>query len=329
MNILVAGGAGYIGSHAIKQLLQAGHKVSVIDNLSFGHRRAVAPQADFFKHDLAETAAVVRVLDRQKIDCVLHFAAWISVGESVQRPVGYYDNNTAGTISLLKAMLAVGTSRLVFSSTAAVYGEPLQTPITETCPRLPINPYGRSKWFVEQILADLAEANSDFGAIAFRYFNVAGAATDGTLGEEHDPETHLIPLVLQAILKRRERLTVFGTDYPTPDGTCIRDYIHVEDLCDAHIRAIGAIEPGTKREYNLGIGHGYSVREVISAAERVTALTVPVEYGARRAGDPAELYADSTLAQNQLGWTPRHLDLDEIVETAYRWYRDNPDGYAD
>ncbi len=317
MNVLVAGGAGYIGSHAVKQLIEAGHRVTVVDNLSRGHRDAIAPEATFVQLDTAQTEPLAELLTRQAIDCVMHFAAFTYVGESIERPLDYYDNNTAATVGLLKAMALARTARLVFSSTAAVYGQPDVAPITESCACRPINPYGRSKWFVEQILEDLARANPDFGAIAFRYFNVAGAAADGTLGERHDPETHLIPLVLMAAMGKRDKLTVFGTDYPTPDGTCIRDYIHVEDLCDAHIRAIDTIRPGEKKTFNLGIGRGYSVREVIDAVVRVTGLSVPVEYGPRRPGDPAILYADSTRAQAELGWTPKYQDLDPIIQTAF------------
>jgi UDP-glucose 4-epimerase len=277
MNVMVAGGAGYIGSHAVKQLIEARHRVVAVDNLYRGHRQAVDRRAVFQKIDLAETAVLAELLAKQAIDCVMHFAALAYVGESVADPLAYYDNNTAGTISLLKAMKRAGVKRLVFSSTAATYGEPQSVPIVETLPQQPINPYGWSKWCVERVLKDYLAADPQFAFVALRYFNVAGAAADGSLGEDHDPETHLIPVLLLAALGRREKVTVFGTDYPTPDGTCIRDYVHVEDLCAAHIVASNALKPGNTRFYNLGIGRGDSVKEVIESARRVTGIEFPVE----------------------------------------------------
>lgn len=329
MNVLVAGGAGYIGSHAVKQLIEAGHRVVVVDNLDRGHRRAVHPDATFCKLDLAETAVLADVLRQHRVDCVMHFAALTYVGESVAEPLRYYWNNTAGTMSLLEAMRASGVRRLVFSSTAAVYGEPERTPIVETDPMWPINPYGRSKRFVERILEDHVAADKQFAFVALRYFNVAGAAADGSLGEDHDPETHLVPLVLMSALGRREKLTVFGTDYPTPDGTCIRDYIHVEDLCAAHITAMDALRPGDARFYNLGIGRGYSVKEVLEAAEQVTGVEIPVAQGERRPGDPAILFADAQKVRAELGWSPRYNDVEQIVATAWNWFKNHPDGYGD
>ena len=270
MNVLVAGGAGYIGSHAVKQLIEAGHRVVAVDNLFRGHAQAVDRRAAFHKIDLCDTQALAEVLTQHAIQCVMHFAALAYVGESVAEPLAYYDNNTAGTISLLKAMDRAGVKRLVFSSTCATYGEPETTPIVETMRQEPVNPYGWSKLFVERMLRDYAAADPQFAFVALRYFNVAGAAADGSLGEDHDPETHLIPVLLLAALGRREKVTVFGTDYPTPDGTCIRDYIHVEDLCAAHLAAMKALMPGDTRFYNLGIGQGYSVKEVVESARRVT-----------------------------------------------------------
>lgn len=328
MNVLVAGGAGYIGSHAVKQLVEAGHRVVVIDNLYRGHAQAVHPQAVFEKLDLAATDALAALLRQHKIECVMHFAALAYVGESVTEPLSYYENNTWGTVSLLKAMHAAGVPRMVFSSTCATYGEPAGVPIVETMPQRPINPYGWSKLFVEQVLKDYAAATPSLGFAALRYFNVAGSAADGSLGEDHTPETHLIPVVLQTVLGQREKVTVFGTDYPTPDGTCIRDYIHVEDLCDAHIVAMNAIRPGDQRFYNLGIGKGYSVNEVIDAVRRVTGREVPVEYGARRPGDPAVLFADATKIRRELGWSARYTSIDEIVATAWQWFQKHPGGYA-
>jgi UDP-glucose 4-epimerase len=328
MNVMVAGGAGYIGSHAVKQLIEAGHRVLVIDNLFRGHAQAVHREADFLKIDLAETKTLADALAKHSIDCVMQFAALTYVGESVADPLSYYDNNTAGTISLLKAMKQTGVKRLVFSSTAATYGEPETTPIVETMRQSPINPYGWSKWCVERILRDYVAADANFSYVALRYFNVAGSAADGSLGEDHDPEPHLIPVLLQAILGKRDKVTVFGTDYPTPDGTCIRDYIHVEDLCDAHITAMNALKPGDSRFYNLGIGKGYSVKEVIESAQRVTGKKVPHEYGARRPGDPAVLFANADKIRRELGWSARYVEIDKIVSTAWNWFQKHPNGYG-
>jgi len=328
MNVMVVGAAGYIGSHAVKQLLQSGHRVVAIDNLHRGHRQAVHPQASFQQIDLADTAALGEVLREYAVDCVMHFAALAYVGESVTDPLSYYHNNTAGAISLLRAMQAAGVRRLVFSSTCAVYGEPEATPIVETMRRRPISPYGWSKWCAERVLEDFAAAEKEFAFAALRYFNVAGAAADGSLGEDHNPETHLIPTLLLAALGRRERVTVFGTDYPTPDGTCIRDYIHVEDLCAAHIVAMDALRPGDRRFYNLGIGRGYSVREVIESARRVSGRAIPLEYGDRRQGDPPVLFANARKIQEELGWSPHYTELDPIVASAWNWHKNHPQGFA-
>lgn len=327
MNILVTGGAGYIGSHAVRSLLKTGHSVVVLDNLSYGHREAVPTDVPFYQVDLFETDRIEEILRKHEIEAVMHFAALISVGESVQKPLLYYRNNAAGAMSLLEAMERVGVKRFVFSSTAATYGEPEATPIYETTRQAPINPYGRSKWFVEQILCDIAAADSEFGFVAFRYFNVAGASEDGTIGEDHQPETHLIPLVMFAAMGKRDEITVFGTDYPTPDGTCIRDYVHVEDLVDAHVLGIEALKDGDTRFYNLGIGRGYSVREILDAAAKATRKEIPIKYGPRREGDPARLYADSTLVQKELGWKPQHTDVEEVIESAWRWHTTHPNGY--
>ncbi len=329
MNVLVTGGAGYIGSHAVKQLIEAGHRVVAVDNLVRGHRQAVHPQAEFHQVGLADTAALAEILAEHAVDCVMHFAALIDVGESVNEPLTYYENNTAGAISLLKAMQQSGVSRLVFSSTCATYGEPETTPIVETTRQEPISPYGWSKWCVERILKDHGNADPAFASVSLRYFNVAGAAADGSLGEDHDPETHIIPSLLLAALGRREKVTLFGTDYPTPDGTCIRDYIHVDDLCAAHIVATEALQPGDTRVYNLGIGRGYSVKEVIESAGRVTGIDIPVEYGRRRRGDPAVLFADAQKIRRELGWSARYVDIDEIAATAWNWFKNHPDGYED
>jgi UDP-glucose 4-epimerase len=329
MNVLVTGGAGYIGSHAVKALVAGGHRVVVLDNLFRGHRAAVHPQATFCQGDVADTPLVERLLGEHQVECVLHFAAKAYVGESVAMPLEYYRTNLGGTLSLLAAMQKTGVKRLVFSSTAATYGVPDELPILETTPQVPCNPYGWSKRFVEQVLLDHARAHSGFGAVAFRYFNVAGCAADGSLGEDHTPETHLVPAILQAVLGLRPAIVVFGRDYPTPDGTCIRDYLHVEDLCEAHIQAINSIQPGEVRFYNLGIGRGYSVLELIESARRVTRRPIPVEDGPRRAGDPPSLYANADRANRELAWKPRYLELDRIVETAWQWFETHPHGYGD
>jgi len=329
MNVLVAGGAGYIGSHVVKQLVEAGHRVVVADNLFRGHAQAVHPRAVFCRLALADTLSLADVMNEHKIDSVMHFAALAYVGESVTDPLSYYENNTGGTVSLLKAMHSAGVRRMVFSSTCATYGEPEDTPIVETMRQEPISPYGWSKWCVERVLRDYSAAEQQFAFVSLRYFNVAGCAADGSLGEDHHPETHLIPVLLQAALRRRAKVTVFGTDYPTPDGTCIRDYIHVEDLCAAHIVALEALNPGDTRFYNLGIGKGYSVKEVVDAARRVTAEDIPIEYGPRRPGDPAILFANAEKIQNELGWSARYTDIDRIVSSAWNWFKNHPDGYGD
>jgi len=328
MNVLVAGGAGYIGSHAVKQLIEAGHRVAAVDNLYRGHAEAVDRRAVFHKGDVRDARAMAEILTEHRIDCVMHFAALAYVGESVTDPLAYYDNNTAGTIGLLKAMQSAGVRRMVFSSTCATYGEPASTPIVETMPQSPVNPYGWSKWCVERVLRDYAASDSEFAFAALRYFNVAGAAADGSLGEDHDPETHLIPVLLQAALGQRDKVTLFGDDYPTPDGTCIRDYIHVEDLCGAHLAVMEALRPGETRFYNLGIGRGYSVREVVESARRVSGIDIPIERGPRRPGAPAELFADPGKIRRELGWSPRYTEIDAIVSTAWNWMNTHPTGYS-
>jgi UDP-glucose-4-epimerase GalE len=329
MNVLVTGGAGYIGSHAVKRLLDEGHNVVAMDNLDRGHCPAVPPHVPFEELDLRQTQAVQNALTFHRIDCVMHFAALAYVGESVQQPLRYYDNNTAGTISLLQAMEAAGVRKLVFSSTCATYGEPASMPIVETMPQSPINPYGWSKLFIERVLRDYAAANKDFAFAALRYFNVAGSAADGSIGEDHEPETHLIPVLLNVALGKVPKVTVFGDDYDTPDGTCIRDYVHVQDLVDAHAVVMAALKPGDQRFYNLGIGQGRSVKEVVDAARRVTGAAITVEMGPRRPGDPPMLYANADKIRNELGWQARITDLDQIIETAWRWFKAHPDGYAE
>jgi UDP-glucose 4-epimerase len=338
MNILVTGGAGYIGSHAVMRLLEDGHAVTVIDNLVRGNRDAIdvlSPMGDlaFFEADCGDVAAVAAILRERGIELVMHFAALAYVGESVHEPLRYYRANTASALGLLEAMHEVGVSRMVFSSTCATYGEPdgAHIPITEQCPQAPINPYGRSKLHVEHMLRDYcaacAEQGRPFGFIALRYFNVAGADREARIGEDHDPETHLIPICLQAALGQREQLTIFGTDYPTPDGTCQRDYVHVEDLIDAHVRAMGAIEPGDGKAFNVGVGAPYSVREVLECCRAVTGAEIPAVEGARREGDPPTLYNDPARIMRELGWTPTRSDLNTIVQSAWRWHSARPQGY--
>jgi UDP-glucose-4-epimerase GalE len=291
MRILVTGGAGYIGSHAVRLFLARGHDVWVYDNLSLGHRKAV-PADRLLVGDLNEVPRLDHALVLHRIEAVVHFAAFTYVGESVREPGKYYQNNLVNTLNLLECLRRNGVARFVFSSTAATYGVPERVPITEDEPQRPINPYGAGKLAVERALADYAAAYG-WGYAALRYFNAAGASPDAAIGEDHDPETHLIPIVLQAVLGRRPHVEVFGTDYPTPDGTCIRDYIHVDDLAEAHLLALEALGPGKGLCYNLGIGRGYSVREVIRTAEEVTGKPVPVKEGPRRPGDPPVLVASS------------------------------------
>lgn len=329
MNVLVVGGAGYIGSHCVRQLLAAGHRPVVLDNLTQGHRAAVAAGVPLVAGEMDDRALVRETLRSRRIDLVMHFAALINVGESVRQPERYHRNNTVATFALLEAMRAEGVRRLVFSSTCATFGIPGRMPMAEDLPQEPINPYGRSKLEVERALRALA-ASEGLSFAAFRYFNAAGAAEDGSIGEDHEPETHLIPLAIAAALGRRPPLEVFGDDYPTPDGTCLRDYVHVDDLARAHIAAFDRLaRPGAALFYNLGTGVPTSVRDVLSAVERATGRPVPHTFGARREGDPPALYADPSKARRELGWTPRHATIDAIVATAARWHLAHPRGYED
>jgi UDP-glucose-4-epimerase GalE len=327
MHILVTGGAGYIGSHAVRLFLDRGHDVWVYDSLALGHRRAV-PAERLIVGDLSDVHRIDQALVEKRIDAVVHFAAWAAVGESVKDPAKYYQNNLVNTLSLMECLRRAGVGRFVFSSTAATFGTPERMPITEETPQRPINPYGRTKLAIEHALADYAGAYR-WGFAALRYFNASGAHVDGSIGEDHDPETHLIPLVVYAAMGRRPHIEVFGTDYPTPDGTCVRDYIHVDDLAEAHLLALEKLQPGQQMRYNLGIGRGYSVREVIQAVEEVTGKKVPVKEGPRRAGDPPVLIASSEKIQKELGWNPHYTDLRRIVETAWNWHSKNPKGYRD
>ncbi|WP_221032429.1 UDP-glucose 4-epimerase GalE [Actomonas aquatica] len=329
MNVLVIGGAGYIGSHCVRQLVAAGHRPVVLDNLVFGHRGALTKGIPFYEGDLGDSAFVGEVLEKEQIELVMHFAAFAYVGESVTNPLKYYFNNVVATLRLLETMLAKDVKRFVFSSTCATFGIPQSMPITEDLPQAPINPYGQTKLDIENALKALAHAHG-LSFAAFRYFNAAGAAEDATIGEAHDPETHLIPLAIDAATGRRPALKVFGDDYPTPDGTCLRDYVHVDDLSRAHIAVFDKLnEPGTGLFYNLGTGNPTSVLEIIRAVEKVSGKTVPYEMAPRRAGDPPALYADSTKAKTELGWVVKFNDIESIVETAWRWHHQHPEGYAD
>lgn len=326
MNVLVIGGAGYIGSHCVRILQEAGHETWIYDNLSRGHRAAVRSDR-LIEGDLHDMAKLVDTLETRQIDAVMHFAAFALVGESVANPAIYYQNNVVATLSLLDAMRTAGVQRIVFSSTTATYGVPERMPITEDMPQQPINPYGFTKLVIERALDDYADAYG-LGFAALRYFNAAGAAPAGDIGEDHDPESHLIPIVLQVALGKRDKVKLFGDDYPTADGTCIRDYIHVDDLGAAHLKALEQLQPGDHVKLNLGTGQGFSVRQVVDACRRVSGHSIPETVGARRPGDPPELVADCSRAQQTLDWSPRYMSIDEIVATAWNWHRSHPDGYA-
>jgi len=324
VRVLVAGGAGYIGSVTVEQLVLAGHAVVVVDNLRQGHRAAVHPAAAFVQADLRDTATLAAALREYQVEAIMHFAAASLVGESMRRPELYFGTNVAGTLALLDAALAAGVRRIVFSSTAAVYGVPEAVPIPEDAPLQPINPYGESKLMVERILGWYDRIHG-LRSACLRYFNAAGASA--AYGEDHRPETHLIPVILQVALGRRDHCSLFGTDYDTPDGTCIRDYVHVVDLAQAHILALDALAERSA-VYNLGSSHGYSNREILDACRRVTGHPIPVVEAPRRPGDPPRLVADSARIRAELGWRPRYTDLDEIVATAWRWHQAHPDGYG-
>ncbi len=323
---LIVGGAGYIGSHAVKTLLEKNQNVLVLDNLMKGHRQAITGGV-FFEGDLGDPELLHDIFTHHTVDCVMHFAAFSLVGESVQKPLMYYRNNVARTANLLSAMEEHGVRRFIFSSTAAVYGEPDAIPIREDALTAPTNPYGRTKLCVEQMLRDCDEA---FGlkTICLRYFNAAGADPSGTIGEDHSPETHLIPIVLQVALGQREHIKIFGTDWDTPDGTCIRDYVHVKDLADAHVLAADKLrDGGASGAYNLGCQTGYSVKEIIEIARKVTGHPIPTVEAPRRAGDPARLIATSEKIQSELGWQPRFNDPETMIATAWNWHKHHPDGY--
>lgn len=329
MSILVLGGAGYIGSHTARALIDAGRDVVIADNLETGFRAAVPTAARFYQGDIRDRAFVDHVLDSESIEGVIHFAANSQVGESMHNPLKYYDNNLCGTKTLLESMVAHGVDKIVFSSTAATYGEPERVPIVETDRTEPTNCYGETKLSMEKMMKWVSVAHG-LRFVALRYFNACGAHPDGTIGEAHNPETHLIPLILQVPNGQRPAISIFGTDYPTPDGTCIRDYIHVCDLAQAHILALDYLLAGGENNvFNLGNGVGFSVREVIEEARRVTGHAIPAKEEARRAGDPAQLIASSEKAKTVLGWKPQYDDLHTIIQTAWDWHSKHPHGYAD
>jgi UDP-glucose 4-epimerase len=329
MNVLVCGGAGYIGSHTVYELIERGHSVVVVDSLIKGHKAAVHNEAKFYLGDIRDEEFMDRVFKENNIDAVIDFAAFSLVGESVNEPFKYYENNVYGTLKLLEAMERAGVKKIVFSSTAATYGEPENDIIVESDKTNPTNPYGETKLTVEKMLK---WADNAYGIkfVALRYFNAAGAHISGKIGEDHSPETHLIPIILQTALGQREKMFIFGDDYDTPDGTCVRDYIHVTDLADAHIKALEKLfKTNESGIYNLGNGKGFSVKEVIEKAKKVTGKDFKVEIEARRSGDPSTLIASSEKAIKELGWKPKFNTLDKIIETAWNWHKDHKNGYKD
>ncbi len=329
MNVLVVGGAGYIGSHCVRQLVAAGHRAVVLDNFVYGHRGALAPGVKLHEGNLGDEAFVGRVLREEKIEVVMHFAAYCYVGESVTAPLKYYFNNVVATLHLLNAMIDAGVKKFVFSSTCATFGVPANLPIHETTPQAPINPYGQTKLDIEHALKSLAHA-AGLSFAAFRYFNAAGASEDGVIGEDHHPETHLIPVAIDVATGKRPHLELFGTNYPTPDGTCLRDYVHVDDLSRAHIAVFEKLgTPGAQLFYNLGTGSPTSNRAVIRAVEKIVGKPVKVIESPRRPGDPPALFADSAKAVRDLGWKVKFPDIESIVATAWRWHSSHPNGYGD
>ncbi len=324
-HILVIGGAGYIGSHMVRDLLQANYPVVTLDNLSRGHR-SLLPGGEFIEGDMGNRSDLENIFHTFPIKAVMHFAAHSQVGESVDKPLMYYRNNVANTVTLLEAMQHAGVKHFIFSSSAAVYGEPEETPINENHPCNPTNPYGTTKRTVEHILRDVS-ASTELNYCSLRYFNAAGADVSGEIGERHEPETHLIPLVLQVATGERDVITIFGDDYPTPDGTCLRDYVHVNDLTQAHLLALESLlNGGNSATYNLGNSTGYSVRQIIDTARQVTGHAIPAIVATRRAGDPAVLVADSSLIREQLGWQPRFENIDDIIATAWAWHQQEASG---
>ena len=329
MAILVAGGAGYIGSHMVKDLVEHGQEVVVADNLSTGHRDAINPNAKFYEGDIRDRKFLDKIFDNEDIEALVHFAAFSIVPESMSKPLKYFDNNTGGMITLLEAMRDHNIKYIVFSSTAATYGVPEHMPIKETDPQNPINPYGLSKLMMEKMM-HWADKAYGIKFVALRYFNVAGAAPDGTIGEDHGPETHLVPIILQVAQGKRKELSIFGDDYNTPDGTNVRDYVHVMDLADAHILAIKYLEAGNESNaFNLGSSTGFSNKQMLEAAREVTGEPIPAKIAPRRPGDPDSLVAASDKARNVLGWDPKYDDVHDIIATAWKWHSTHPKGYDD
>jgi UDP-glucose 4-epimerase len=327
MSILVLGGAGYIGSHAVYQLIDRGEHVIVIDNLETGHQKAVHPEAIFYQGDIRDRGFLRSVFEKESIEAVFHFAANSLVGESMEKPLKYFHNNVYGMQVLLEAMVEADVKRIIFSSTAAVYGEPAVVPISEDTITNPTNPYGESKLMMEKIIK-WAEKSYGIHYVSLRYFNVAGARGTAEIGEDHRPETHLIPIILQTALGKRSHIVVFGDDYDTPDGTCIRDYVHVEDLIDAHLLALDYLEKGgTNTVYNLGSNEGFSVNEMIETARKVTGKDIPTQKGERRQGDPSTLIASSEKARKELGWNPTRSTVQQIIQDAWNWHSSKPNGY--
>lgn len=327
MTILVLGGAGYIGSHTVYELIDKGEDVVIIDNLETGHMEAVHPKARFYKGDIRDRAFLDSVFDKEKIDAVIHFAANSLVGESMVNPLKYYDNNLCGTKVLLESMVAHGIDKIVFSSTAATYGEPEKLPILESDKTEPTNTYGETKLAMEKMFKWTSKAHN-LRYVSLRYFNACGAHVSGTIGEDHNPETHLIPLILQVPNNKREHISIFGDDYDTKDGTCVRDYIHVTDLAQAHILAVEYLSKENESNiFNLGNGVGFTVNEVIETARKVTGHPIPAVMDKRRAGDPAQLIASSEKARTVLGWKPEHDSLEEIIASAWKWHKGHPNGY--
>ncbi len=329
MSVLICGGAGYVGSHNVKLFAQRGEDVIVVDSLETGHRAAVPEGVKFYHADIRDSEALDKVFAENEIEAVVHFCAYSLVGESMEKPLKYFDNNVGGMISLLEAMHKHDVKRIIFSSTAATYGEPKKVPILETDPTEPTNPYGESKRIMEKMMKWVSSQHG-IRYVSLRYFNVAGAWHDGSIGEDHKVETHLIPLILQVPLGKREHITIYGDDYPTKDGTCIRDYIHTEDLARAHFSALQYLRSGGQSDiFNLGSGDGYSVMEMIEAARKVTGHPIPAVFGERRPGDPAKLVADSSKAQKVLNWKPEIVKMEDIIATAWKWHSSHPNGYGD
>ena len=329
MAVLICGGAGYIGSHNVRAFAQKGEEVIVVDNLETGHRASVPEGIKFYHADIRDSGALDKVFAENSIEAVIHFCAYSLVGESMEKPLKYFDNNVGGMISLLEAMHKHKVKRIIFSSTAATYGEPKKVPILETDPTIPTNPYGESKRIMEKMMNWVSRLH-DIRYVSLRYFNVAGAWHDGSIGEDHHPESHLVPLILQVPLGKRDHITIYGDDYPTQDGTCIRDYIHTEDLARAHILALEYLRNGGQSDiFNLGSGDGYSVMEMITAARKVTGHPIPAQVGTRRPGDPAKLVADSSKAQEILKWKPEITRMEDIIATAWKWHSSHPNGYND